>query len=159
MAGAGEPAHYTGGFDLISHRPVVPHEVIGMANYNKNILVGTGGRDSINRSHYLARFMDGAHYGRAENPVRNVLNYAADHFLRHLPIVYVLTVVGRTADDGGSARFSSATMRVLSSRCALSLKVNFEILDVPSEGVVYLDAHEFHTHGWATRRSTAHAWR
>ena len=72
-----------GGFDLIlSIGQVVPHEVIGMANYNKNILVGTGGRDSINRSHYL-----GAVYGmerimgRADNPVRNVLNFAADRFL------------------------------------------------------------------------------
>ncbi len=71
-----------GGFDLIlSIGQVVPHEVIGMANYNKNILVGTGGRESINRSHYL-----GAVYGmerimgRAENPVRNILNYASDSF-------------------------------------------------------------------------------
>jgi nickel-dependent lactate racemase len=77
-----------GGFNLIlSIGQVVPHEVIGMANYNKNILVGTGGRDSINRSHYL-----GAVYGmerimgRAENPVRSVLNYASDRFLRHRPL-------------------------------------------------------------------------
>src|SRR5947199_2898387 len=62
-----------GDFDLIlSIGQVVPHEVIGMANYNKNILIGTGGREAINRSHYL-----GAVYGmerimgRAENPVRN----------------------------------------------------------------------------------------
>ncbi len=68
-----------GGFDLIlSIGQVVPHEVIGMANYTKNILVGTGGRESINRSHYL-----GAVYGmerimgRADNPVRNVLNLSA----------------------------------------------------------------------------------
>ena len=97
----------SGGFDLIlSIGQVVPHEVIGMANYTKNILVGTGGREGINRSHYL-----GAVYGmerimgRAENPVRNVLNYASDRFLQHLPIVYVLTVVGRRADGGsGGAR-------------------------------------------------------
>src|SRR6266849_6132168 len=89
-----------GDFDLIlSIGQVVPHEVIGMANYNKNILVGTGGPDSINRSHYL-----GAVYGMerimglADNPVRRVLNYASDRFLRHLPIVYVLTVIGRKAD-------------------------------------------------------------
>ena len=66
-----------GDFDLIlSIGQVVPHEVIGMANYNKNILVGTGGPDGINRSHYL-----GAVYGmerimgRADNPVRRALNY------------------------------------------------------------------------------------
>ena len=108
----------SGGFDLIlSIGQVVPHEVIGMANYNKNILVGTGGREGINRSHYL-----GAVYGmerimgRAVNPVRNVLNYASDHFLRHLPIVYVLTVIGRKADGdlGGARPLHRRRYRVLS---------------------------------------------
>ena len=139
-----------GGFDLIlSIGQVVPHEVIGMANYNKNILVGTGGRDSINRSHYL-----GAVYGmerimgRAENPVRNVLNYAADRFLRHLPIVYALTVIGRTADDGLAVRglFIGDDAECFHRAAALSLKVNFEILDAPiRKAVVYLDPHEFHS--------------
>jgi len=35
----------SGNYDLIlSIGQVVPHEVVGMANYNKNIFVGTGGR-------------------------------------------------------------------------------------------------------------------
>jgi nickel-dependent lactate racemase len=139
-----------GGFDLIlSIGQVIPHEVIGMANYNKNILVGTGGRDSINRSHYL-----GAVYGmerimgRAENPVRNVLNYAADRFLRHLPIVYVLTVIGRTADKGLAVRglFIGDDAECFRRAAALSVNVNFETLDEPiRKAVVYLDAHEFHS--------------
>jgi len=139
-----------GGFDLIlSIGQVVPHEVIGMANYNKNILVGTGGRDSINRSHYL-----GAVYGmerimgRAENPVRNLLNYAADCFLRHLPIVYVLTVIGRTADDCLAVRglFIGDDAECFHRAAALSLKVNFETMDAPMQkAVVYLDPHEFHS--------------
>jgi nickel-dependent lactate racemase len=139
-----------GGFDLIlSIGQVVPHEVIGMANYNKNILVGTGGRESINRSHYL-----GAVYGmerimgRAENPVRNILNYASDSFLRHLPIVYVLTVVGRTADDRLAVRglFMGDDVECFHRAAALSLKVNFETMDAPiQKAVVYLDPHEFHS--------------
>jgi nickel-dependent lactate racemase len=139
-----------GGFDLIlSIGQVVPHEVIGMANYNKNILVGTGGRDSINRSHYL-----GAVYGmerimgRAENPVRSVLNYASDRFLRHLPIVYVLTVVGRTADERLAVRglFIGDDVECFHRAAALSLKVNVETLDAPiRKAVVYLDPHEFHS--------------
>jgi nickel-dependent lactate racemase len=139
-----------GGSDLIlSIGQVIPHEVIGMANYNKNVLVGAGGRDSINRSHYL-----GAVYGmerimgRAENPVRNVLNYAADRFLRHLPIVYVLTVIGRTADQGLAVRglFIGDDAECFHRAAALSLKVNFETLDEPiRKAVVYLDAHEFHS--------------
>ena len=139
-----------GGFDLIlSIGQVVPHEVIGMANYNKNILVGTGGRDGINRSHYL-----GAVYGmerimgRAENPVRNVLNYAADRFLRHLPIVYVLTVIGRTSDDRLVMRglFVGDDAECFRRAAELSVQVNFEVLDEPiRKAVVYLDPHEFHS--------------
>lgn len=139
-----------GAFDLIlSIGQVVPHEVIGMANYNKNILVGTGGREGINRSHYL-----GAVYGmerimgRAENPVRNVLNYASDHFLRDLPIVYALTVIGRTEDDGLAVRglFIGDDAECFHRASELSLKVNFETLDAPiKKAVVYLDPHEFHS--------------
>ncbi|MEZ5070903.1 MAG: hypothetical protein R2751_08030 [Bacteroidales bacterium] len=91
-----------GGHDLIlSIGQVVPHEVIGMANHNKNVFVGTGGAEGINRSHYL-----GAVYGmerimgRADTPVRRVLDYASREFAQELPLVYVLTVVG--ASDGGT---------------------------------------------------------
>ncbi len=139
-----------GGFDLIlSIGQVVPHEVIGMANYNKNILVGTGGREGINRSHYL-----GAVYGmerimgRADNPVRRVLNYASDHFLKHLPIVYVLTVVGRTAEGSLAVRglYIGDDVECFQRAAELSLKVNFEILEEPiRKAVVYLDPHEFHS--------------
>jgi len=137
-----------GGYDLIlSIGQVVPHEVIGMANYNKNILIGTGGREGINRSHYL-----GAVYGmerimgRAKNPVRNVVNYAAEHFLRHLPIVYVLTVVARTMSGGLAVRglFIGDDLECFERAAELSLQVNFEILDEPiAKAIVYLDAHEF----------------
>jgi nickel-dependent lactate racemase len=139
-----------GEFDLVlSIGQVVPHEVAGMANYNKNILVGCGGPESINRSHYL-----GAVYGmerimgRADNPVRNVLNYAADHFLRALPIVYVLTVIGRAADDSLVVRglFIGDDIECFHRAADLSLKVNFEILDASiRNAVVYLDPDEFHS--------------
>src|SRR5579864_3823264 len=137
-----------GGFDLIlSIGQVVPHEVVGIANYNMNILVGTGGRESINRSHYL-----GAVYGmerimgRAENPVRNVLNYASDSFLRHLPIVYVLTVVGLMADGRLAVRglFIGDDVECFRRAAALSIQVNIETMDAPiQKAVVYLDPHEF----------------
>ena len=139
-----------GDFDLIlSIGQVVPHEVIGLANYNKNILVGTGGPDGINRSHYL-----GAVYGmerimgRAENPVRNVLNYAAEQFMNRLPIVYVLTVIGRKADGALAVRglYIGDDVECFHRAAALSATVNFERLDEPiRKAVVYLDEHEFHS--------------
>jgi nickel-dependent lactate racemase len=139
-----------GGFDLIlSIGQVVPHEVIGMANYNKNILVGTGGPDSINRSHYL-----GAVYGmerimgRADNPVRRVLNYAASHFLTDLPIVYVLTVVGRNTSGATVVRglFIGDDSECFHAAAELSFRVNFTLMPKPiRKAAVYLDPHEFHS--------------
>ncbi len=138
------------GFDLIlSIGQVVPHEVIGMANYNKNILIGTGGRHGINLSHYL-----GAVYGmerimgRADTPVRRVLNYASDHFLRDLPIVYVLTVIGRRDNGALAVRglFIGDDVECFNRAAELSLKVNFELVNQSiSKAVVYLDPREFHS--------------
>ena len=139
-----------GGHDLVlSVGQVVPHEVIGMANYTKNILVGAGGTEGINRSHYL-----GAVYGmerimgRAENPVRAVINYAAERFLSNVPIVYVLTVVGRASDDSLAVRglYIGDDPECFHLASDLSLKVNFEMLDAPiQKAVVYLEPHEFHS--------------
>ena len=139
-----------GDFDLIlSIGQVVPHEVIGMANYNKNILIGTGGPHSINRSHYL-----GAVYGmerimgRADNPVRRVLNYAASHFLGNLPIVYVLTVVSRNASGATVVRglFVGDDSECFHAAAELSFQVNFSLMPKPiRKAVVYLDPREFHS--------------
>ena len=89
-------------FDLIlSIGQVVPHEVIGMANYTKNIFVGVGGSAGINKSHYL-----GATYGmerimgRAKSPVRDVMEYARTHFIKDLPIVYIQTVLAKNCSTG-----------------------------------------------------------
>ncbi len=137
-----------GGHDLIlSIGQIVPHEVIGMANYNKNIFVGTGGVEGINKSHFL-----GAAYGmerimgRANNPVRSVLNYASDNFAAHLPIVYVLTVVGKNSDGRLVVKglFIGDDAECFEAAAALSLQVNFEMLDKPlKKVVVYLEPQEF----------------
>ncbi len=137
-----------GGYDLIlSIGQVVPHEVTGMANYNKNILVGTGGAEGINKSHFL-----GAVYGmermmgRADTPVRRVLNYAAERFLRDYPIVYVLTVVDGCCENGPVLRglFVGDDEECFRRAAALSLKVNFTMLEAPlQKAVVYLDPEEY----------------
>ncbi|MCK5153887.1 MAG: DUF2088 domain-containing protein [Spirochaetales bacterium] len=137
-----------GDFDLIlSIGQVVPHEVVGMANYNKNIFIGTGGSEGINKSHFI-----GAVYGmermmgRADTPVRKVLNYASDNFATTLPIVYVQTVVG--LDDNGKlvtrGLFIGDDYECFQKASDLSLKVNFKMLDKPlKKVVVYLDPEEF----------------
>jgi nickel-dependent lactate racemase len=140
-----------GDYDLVlSIGQVVPHEVTGMANYNKNIFVGLGGKDGINKSHFL-----GAAYGmekmmgRADTPVRRVLNYAIEHFGHLLPkIVYVLTVVA--SDENGILQtrgiFIGDDEECFKCACALSVRVNFQKLERPlHKVVVYLDPAEFNS--------------
>lgn len=131
---------------IISIGQVVPHEVIGMANYNKNIFVGCGGRDTINKSHFL-----GAVYGmermmgRADTPVRRVFNYAEDHFLKDVPLMYVLTVTtvrnGKVTIEG---LFSGRSLKIFEEAVKLSQEKNLTFLDKPlKKVVVYLDEREF----------------
>ncbi len=140
-----------GGHDMIlSIGQVVPHEVIGMANHAKNLFVGTGGRDGINGSHFL-----GAVYGmerimgRADTPVRRVLNYAAEHYLRDLPVVYVLTVVGRDDQTGElvvRGLFAGTGLDCFYQAAELALEVNFTMVEeAPEHVVVHLDPEEFHS--------------
>lgn len=131
---------------ILSIGQVVPHEVVGMANHNKNIFVGTGGPEGINKSHFL-----GAVYGmermmgRADTPVRKVLNYASDNFAKDMPIVYVLTVV--EAVDGKQITrglFIGDNIECFNLAAKLSLEVNFQMLDKPLKKViVYLEPEEF----------------
>jgi nickel-dependent lactate racemase len=141
---------WEGGHDLIlSLGQVVPHEVIGMANYNKNLFVGTGGAEGINESHFI-----GAAYGmermmgRADTPLRRILNYAQDHFCQHLPLLYVLTVVG--PDEQGAlvtrGLYIGDDHDCFWQAAKLSLAVNFTMLaEAPRKIVVYLDPEEFHS--------------
>lgn len=137
-----------GGYDLIlSVGQVVPHEVAGMANYNKNIFIGTGGHEGINKSHFI-----GAVYGmermmgKADTPVRRLLNYASEKFTSHLPVVYIHTVIGR--DDAGSLAirglFAGDDEEVFLKAAELSVRVNFTVLEKPLDKVVvYLDPGEY----------------
>ena len=137
-----------GGHDLIiSVGQVVPHEVIGMANYNKNLFVGCGGHEGINKSHFV-----GAVYGlenllgKADNPVRSLLNYASDHFISNLPVVYVQTVIGYDKKGKLVIRglFIGDDAEVFRLAAELSIKVNFTKFDKPlKKVVVYLDPSEF----------------
>lgn len=136
-------------FDLIlSIGQVVPHEVIGMANYTKNIFVGVGGSDFINKSHFI-----GASYGmerimgRAKSPVRAVFEYAKVNYLSHVPIVYVLTVRAKDEATGQMVTrglFIGDDFECFQKAADLSLETNFIMVDKQiRKCIVYLDPEEF----------------
>lgn len=140
---------WEGGHDLIlSIGQAVPHEVVGVANGNKNLFVGTGGQDGINESHYI-----GAVYGmermmgRADTCLRRILNYAEDHFCQHLPIIYAQTVIG--ANDRGelvTRGLFVGDREAFESAAELAVEVNFIQLDEDlSKVVVRMDPDEFHS--------------
>ena len=138
-----------GGYDLIlSVGQIVPHEVVGMANYTKNVCVGAGGADMINKSHFL-----GAVYGmerimgRSDTPVRRLFNHVADKYMADLPIMYILTVMARDAETREMAMrglYVGDDETVFLAGARLSQAVNLDLLDAPLEKVVvYLDPEEF----------------
>jgi nickel-dependent lactate racemase len=129
-----------GGHDLIlSLGQVVPHEVIGMANYNKNTFVGTGGKEGINESHYLsALFGMERIMGRCDTPLRRILNEAQDRFCREMPIVHVLTVIESRNDGKKVVRglFVGDTHDVFFAAGELAARVNCFVVERTPDTVV-----------------------
>lgn len=139
------------GYDLIlSIGQVVPHEVVGMANYTKNIMVGVGGSDMINKSHFLGAVSNMEKImGRADSPVRRLFNYGVDTYLSDLPIVYMLTVMARDEATGRMVMrgfYSGTGGDAYLEACKLCVATNLVLLDKPlKKVVVFLDPDEFHT--------------
>lgn len=133
---------------ILSLGQVVPHEVIGMANYTKNILVGTGGGEAIDRSHFLGALCGMENImGRIDTPVRRLIDLAADRYLPGLPLVY-----GMTVREAGGTRAAGTITRGLfvggkeafHGAAEVSRKTNITLLDEPVDrAVVYLDPEEY----------------
>ena len=131
---------------IISPGQVVPHEVIGMSNHAKNIFVGTGGSEMINASHMI-----GAVYGmermmgKDHTPVRKIFDYAAEHFLKERPILWVLTVT--TAPEGEiltHGLFIGEGRECLTEAVKLAQEKNIDFTEHSvKKCVVYLDPSEF----------------
>ena len=136
-------------YDLIvSIGQVVPHEVVGMANYTKNIMVGIGGSDMINKSHFLGAVSNLERImGHADSPVRRLFNYGVDTYLADLPIIYMQTVMARDEASGKMAMrgfFSGSGEEPFLAAAKLSVETNLQLLDKPLKKVVVcLDPDEF----------------
>ena len=130
------------GIMLISVGQVVPHEVVGMANGNKNLFVGLGGVDMINSSHFVGAVCDMEKImGRDHSSVREIFDYAERNFLKKVNLTYFLTVV-----ENGILRglFVGRERKVFEEAVKLSQELNLIYLDKPLKKVVVnLDESEF----------------
>jgi nickel-dependent lactate racemase len=81
---------------IINIGHVVPHEVLGFANHNKNYFIGVGGKDSICAAHMMAATCGiENNLGNLITPVRQCFNKAEDDLLGRLPDLYVQVVLAR----------------------------------------------------------------
>lgn len=137
-----------GGYDLIvSAGQVVPHEVVGMANHAKNLFVGVGGSDMINKSHMIGAVcgMEQA-MGRDHAPVRRLFDLAFERCVSgRIPVLWVLTV--NTAPGGvihSHGLFIGEGRDCFTNAVKLAQKTNVDKVDRPfRKCVVYLDPSEF----------------
>lgn len=139
---------------VISVGQVVPHEVIGMANFTKNIVIGLGGAPTIHRSHFLGAVVDmEAVMGRANSPVRDLVDAAFDRFInKRVPTLWVLTVMEDTAvgvvQRGlfvGTGSSSESGGEAFQQAAALAASCNISRVEAFSRVACWLDPSEFRT--------------
>ena len=127
-------------WDLIIHiGHIVPHEVLGFANHNKNYFIGLGGKETICASHLAS-----ACYGIENNlgnlctPVRACYNWAEEKFLGHLPDVYFQVVMRR--DEQGnlvhSGVYAGDDLETYYQAARASREQNITVLDEPVHKIV-----------------------
>jgi len=126
---------------------VVPHEVLGFANHNKNYFIGLGGKETICASHIAA-----AVYGIENNlgclvtPLRACYNHAEETLLEHLPDVYFQIVMQRDPQNRlvTSGIFVGDDLETYLRAARLSREQNITTFDKPvKKAVAVMQADEF----------------
>lgn len=139
-----------GGYELIlSVGQVVPHEVVGMANYSKNLFVGVGGREMINKSHMLSAIcgMEKA-LGVIDSPARQLYDYAQQHYIDgKIPVVYIQTVTTAAGEEVKlHGIYMGASRRPFEEAAKLAQKLNIVHVERRARKVIaYLDPAELKT--------------
>jgi len=132
---------------IINIGHVVPHEVLGFANHNKNYFIGLGGKRTLGASH-----MASAVYGIENNlgnlmtPVRRCFNYAEEHFLDSLNDVYFQVVMNYDAAGKlvHTGVFVGDDLETYLAAAKLSRAQNITVFDEPiTKMVAVMQADEF----------------
>jgi nickel-dependent lactate racemase len=134
---------------IINIGHVVPHEVLGFANHNKNYFIGLGGKETICASHIAA-----AVYGIENNlgnlisPLRACFNWAEERFLGRLPDVYLQVVMQRDEQNRlvHSGVYVGDDLETYLMAARRSRSQNIMALDKPVRKIVaVMQADEFRT--------------
>ncbi|HEX4141095.1 MAG TPA: lactate racemase domain-containing protein [Candidatus Methylacidiphilales bacterium] len=132
---------------IINIGHIVPHEVLGFANHNKNYFIGLGGKETICASHIAAGV-----YGIENNlgnlitPLRACYNWAEEQFLGRLPDVYFQVVMKRDAQNKlvHTGVFVGDDLETYLQAARLSREVNIITFDKPLKKIVaHMQGDEF----------------
>jgi nickel-dependent lactate racemase len=124
---------------IINIGHVVPHEVLGFANHNKNYFIGLGGKDLICAAHMAAACCGiENNLGNLLTPVRQVFNEAEVQFLGKLPDFYIQVVLAR--DKAGQLVHTGVhvgdDLETYLTAARQAREQNITILDEPPKKVV-----------------------
>jgi nickel-dependent lactate racemase len=124
---------------IINIGHVVPHEVLGFANHNKNYFIGLAGKDLICTSHMAAACCGiENNLGNLVTPVRACFNRAEDEYLGHLPDLYVQVVMARDAagDLVHTGCYVGDDLETYLEAAKQSRRENINVFDEPLKKVV-----------------------
>src|SRR6202163_143501 len=134
---------------IINIGHVVPHEVLGFANHNKNYFVGLGGKKTICTSHIAAAIYGiENNLGKLVTPLRSCFNWAERQFLGRLPDVYFQVVMKRNPDNRlvSCGVFGGDDVETYLMAARTSKKENITIVEKPiTKAVAVMQADEFHS--------------
>ncbi|MBP1557472.1 MAG: DUF2088 domain-containing protein [Oscillospiraceae bacterium] len=141
---------------ILSVGQVIPHELAGMASYTKNIVVGCGGGEMINVSHFLGVFTGRENIlGVADNPVRKLFDYIQENMLDgKIPLTFIQTVMAQVdGKDAYKGFFIGTDRKPFEMGVALSHKVNITHVEKPiKKCVVWMDPASYHS-TWVTNKA------
>jgi nickel-dependent lactate racemase len=134
---------------IINVGHVVPHEVLGFANHNKNYFIGLGGKDTICAAHLAsATYGIESNLGTLITPTRACFNWAEEKFLGHLPDVYLQVVMQRDAANKlvHSGVYVGDDLETYLMAARRSKAQNITVFDQPVKKIVaVMQGDEFHS--------------
>jgi len=127
---------------------VVPHEVLGFANHNKNYFIGLAGKDMICASHMMAACCGiENNLGSLITPLRACFNKAETDYLSHLPDAYFQVVMAYNDRDElvHTGVYAGDDLQTYLDAARASMKQNITIVPPLKKVVAVMQGDEFYS--------------
>ena len=138
-----------GQWDLILNiGHVVPHEVLGFANHNKNYFIGLGGKPMICASHMMAACCGiENNLGCLITPLRACYNQAEEQYLQHLPDAYFQMVMAYDDSDQlvHTGVYAGDNLETYLAAAEASGRQNITVVPPLKKVVAVMQGDEFHS--------------